>query len=260
MTTDRSDAVTLTPATDDVALSAELEVRSAISGSRPAHDSRQITPMTKVRLCLVTFGVIVGIVGALHGSAELLQGSTLVESRSVEALPEGWPNSEFNSMTRGSPVFSLLTEIPFYALGILAISVSTTLIVCSLTLMKNRGMIFASLLFAVLSVGIFMFGAGRGTPVAVSLPVVIAGVLSAVRTETRERTELERRRILSAFHSFYWLHIASWILFFPGLFIFSFYAEIPTSVFLVAFVSMPIGTLGALIFGYQYDKTSLVAG
>ena len=220
--------------------------------------STHTTHMTKLRLCMVTFGVIVGIVGILHGSAELLQGSTLVETRSVEAMPEGWPNSEFYSMTRGSPVFSLLTEIPFYALGILAISVSTTLIVCSLTLMKNKGMRFASLLFAVLSVGIFMFGAGRGTPVAVSLPVVIAGLLSTVRTETRERSELEKRRILSAFNSFYWLHIASWILFFPGLFTFSFYAEIPTAVFVIAFVSMPIGTLGALIFGYQYDKAIVV--
>jgi len=210
--------------------------------------------MTKVRLCLVTFGVIVGIVGVLHGSAELLQGSTLVEGRSVEALPEGWPNSEFNSMTRGSPVFSILTDIPFYVLGILAISVSVALIVSSVTIIKKRELGIASLLFALLSVGVFLFGAGRGTPVAVSLPVVIAGLLSAARTETRERTELSKRRILRAFKSFYWLHIGSWILFFPGLFVFSFYAEIPTALFLFAFVSMPIGALGALAFGYQYDK------
>ena len=211
--------------------------------------------MTKIRLCLTTFGVIVGIVGILHGSAELLQGSTLVESRSVEALPEGWPNSEFNSMTRGSPVFSILTDIPFYVLGILAISVSIALIVSSVTVIKNKEMRVASLLFALLSVGIFLFGAGRGTPVAVSLPVVIAGLLSAANIRTTERSEQSKRRILTAFNSFYWLHIGSWILFFPGLFVFSFYAEIPTALFLFAFVSMPIGTLGALVFGYRYDKT-----
>lgn len=210
--------------------------------------------MTKLKLCFVTFGVIVGIVGILHGSAELLQGSTLVESRSVEALPEGWPNSEFNSMTNGSPVYSILTDIPFYVLGILAISVSIALIVSSVTVIKTKEMRVASLLFALLSVGIFLFGAGRGTPVAVSLPVVIAGLLSAARTGTRERTEHSKRRILAAFNSFYWLHIGSWVLFFPGLFVYSFYAEIPTALFLFAFVSMPIGTLGALIFGYQYDK------
>ena len=68
--------------------------------------------MTKVRLCMVTFGVIVGIVGILHGIAELLQGSEVVASRSVEALPQGWPNEEFNSMTEGSPVFTVLTDLP----------------------------------------------------------------------------------------------------------------------------------------------------
>lgn len=212
--------------------------------------------MTKVRLCMVTFGVIVGIVGILHGIAELLQGSEVVASRSVEALPEGWPNEEFNSMTRGSPVFTVLTDLPFYALGTLAILASTLLIVCSLTVMKTLDMKMASLLFAVLSVGIFLFGAGRGTPVAVSLPVVIVGLLSAFRVETRPRSELSRRRMLTAFSSFYVLHIASWILFFPGLFVFSFYAEIPTAVFLIAFVSMPVGALGSLISGYQYDRAN----
>jgi hypothetical protein len=209
--------------------------------------------MTKIRLCLITFGVIVGIVGFLHGSAELLRGSTLVERRSVEALPEGWPNSEFHSMTRGSPVFSILTDIPFYVLGILAILVSVTLIVCSVTVFKTMELRAASLLFAVLSVGIFLFGAGRGTPVAVSLPVVIAGLLSAANTTRSERTAESKQRLLTTFRSFYWLHIGSWLLFFPGLFVFSFYAEIPIALFVVAFVSMPIGTIGSLISGYRYD-------
>lgn len=211
--------------------------------------------MTRLKLCLVTFGVIVGIVGILHGSAELLQGSTIVEDRSVEALPEDWPNGAFNSMTRGSPVFSILTGIPFYVLGILAISASTALIVFSVTFIRNREMGVATLLFAVLSVGVFLFGAGRGTPVAVSAPMVIVGILSTARTERRERSEVSRKRTLYAFNSFYWLHIFSWILFFPGLFVFSFYAEIPTPLFLFAFASMPIGTLGALVFGYRHDKT-----
>ena len=215
--------------------------------------------MTKIRLCLTTFGVIVGIVGVLHGCAELLKGSTLVDGRSVEALPDGWPNSEFNSMTRGSPVFSILTDIPFYVLGILAISVSTILIVSSVTVFKHMELRVASLLFAVLSVGIFLFGAGRGTPVAVSLPVVIAGLISAANTTTTERNEQSKRRTLRAFNAFYWLHIGSWVVFFPGLFVFSFYAEIPTALFLLAFVSMPIGTLGALVSGYRFDTSAPTA-
>ncbi len=92
---------------------------------------------SKIEKCFIAFGVIVGIVGILHGSAELLQGSALVESRSISALPGNWPNNGFYSMTQGSPVFSILTDIPFYVLGILAISVSTTLIVLSATVFKK---------------------------------------------------------------------------------------------------------------------------
>ena len=211
--------------------------------------------MTKIKLSLITFGVIVGIVGILHGSAELLRGSTLVESRSVKALPENWPNPGFYSMTSGSPVFSILTGIPFYVLGILAISVSTTLIVFSVTVIKRVKLGVGLLLFGVLNVGIFLFGAGQGTPIIVSAPVIITGIISIVRTGKKKRSESSKRRILSAFNFFYWLNIFSWILFFPGLFVFSFYAEISPALFLFAFISMPIGTLGALIFGYKYDKT-----
>ena len=111
--------------------------------------------MSKIQTCLVTFGVIIGIVGILHGSAEMLQGSTLVESHSVEALPEDWPNSEFYTVMRGSPVFSLLTGIPYYVLGLLAVSVSTTLIVVSATLLRGGGglSIWGLSLFALLNVG-----------------------------------------------------------------------------------------------------------
>ena len=164
--------------------------------------------MTKIKLCLVTFGVIIGIVGILHGSAELLKGTILVESHSVKALPENWPNVEFYTMTKGSPVFSLLTGIPFYVLGLLAISVSTALIVLSVTLFKKKRLPMGLLLFALLSLGIFLFGAGRGTPVAISLPIVIFGILSIIMTKKKERSNSSQRKNLYVFNIFYWLHIS----------------------------------------------------
>lgn len=212
--------------------------------------------MTRVKLCLVTFGVIVGTVGVLHGSAELLKGATPVESHFVEALPEGWPNSVFHSLTEGSPVFTILTDIPFFVLGILAISVSTVLIVCSATVFRSRGLRTGSLLLAVLSAGVFLFGAGTGTPLFVSAPVVVTGLLATRSTERSKKTKASGRRTLYGFWSFYWLHIFSWVLFFPGLFVFSFYADIPPALFLFAFLSMPVGALGALAFGYTYDRTT----
>ena len=94
--------------------------------------------MTKIKLCLVTFGVIIGIVGALHGSASLLKGPILVDRNTLEVMQEGWPNDEFYTLSNGSPVFTILTGIPFYALGILAISVSTALIAFSTTVIKRE--------------------------------------------------------------------------------------------------------------------------
>ena len=214
--------------------------------------------MSKIQTCLVTFGVIIGIVGILHGSAEMLQGSTLVESHSVEALPEDWPNSEFYTVMRGSPVFSLLTGIPYYVLGLLAISVSTTLIVVSVPLLRGGGglSVWGLSLFALLNVGVFLFGAGVGTPFAVGLPVLFFGALSMVMTKEKRRSDSSRRRILSSsFYLFYWLQILSWVLLFPGLFVLSFYGEIPQSLLLFDFWIMPISILGALITGLLYDKT-----
>ena len=211
--------------------------------------------MTKIKMCLVTFGVIIGIVGILHGSAELLRGSTLVESNTVEVLEAGWPNDEFYAVSNGSPVFTILTGIPFYALGILAISVSTALIVLSVTVIKSEKLAIGLILFALLNVGIFLFGAGTGTPLFVGAPVVIAGIVSIVRSKNKERSESSKRTILLAFSFVYFLHIFSWILFFPGLFILGFYTEVSVALAAFAFISMPIGALGALITGYLYDTT-----
>jgi hypothetical protein len=214
--------------------------------------------MSKIQTCLVTFGVVIGIVGILHGSAEMLQGTTLVESHSVEALPEDWPNSEFYTVMKGSPVFSLLTGIPHYVLGLLAISVSTTLIVVSVTFLRGEGglSIWGLSLFALLNLGVFLFGAGMGTPFAVGLPVLVFGALSMVMTKEKRRSDSRRKRILSySFYLFYWLQILSWVLVFPGLFVLSFYGSIPQALFLFDLLIMPISILGALITGQLYDKT-----
>lgn len=209
--------------------------------------------MTKIKLCLVTFGVIIGIVGIQHGSAELLKGSTLVESQFTEALPENWPNNEFYMVTEGSPVFSLLTGIPHYVLGLLAISVSIPLIVFSVTLFNVDKI--GLLLFTLLSVGIFLFGAGVGTPFAISAPLIIFGILSMTITKKKKRSDSSKKIILSSFYLFYWLQIISWVLLFPGFFVLSFYQEIPRALFLFDFMIMPISILGALISGLLYDKT-----
>ncbi|MEM8862213.1 MAG: hypothetical protein AAGD96_28160, partial [Chloroflexota bacterium] len=185
----------------------------------------------------------------------LFKGPILIDSNTVEVMVEGWPNDEFYTVANGSPVFTILTGIPFYALGILAISVSTTLIAFSATFFKRQKLGIGLILFGLLNVGIFLFGAGTGTPLFIGVPTVIAGVISIFRTKKKERSESSKNRILYSFWFFYGLHIFSWVLFFPGLFILSFYTEISSALFAFTFLSMPVGVLGSLISAYLYDAT-----
>lgn len=209
---------------------------------------------TKIDLCLVTFGVIIGIIGVLHGSAELLKGTVLVEGHTIAALPLNWPNTGFYEMMKGAPGFSLLTGIPYYVLGLLAISISITFIVCSLTVLEVSK--FGIALFTLLSVGIFCFGAGRGTPVIVSAPIIFFSILS-LRLKSKQRSSKSIKNLNKIFALSYCLHIFSWVLFFPGLFVMSFYGELPLVLVIFMFGSMPISVFGALISGLKLDKTIL---
>ena len=208
--------------------------------------------MSKLKLCLVTFGTIIGIVGILHGSAELLKGSILVSGHTIEALPINWPNQVFYEIMQGAPGFSLLTGIPYYVVGLLAISVSIALIVCSVTVIDVSKSGIS--IFAILSLGIFCFGAGRGTPVVISIPLIVVSIM-ALWLPSKDRSHSSKRRLSLLFNLFYWWHILSWLLFFPGLFTLSFYQDIPTFLFIFMFASMPIATLGSLVTGLKFDKS-----
>ncbi|MEL6673089.1 MAG: hypothetical protein AAFR61_12885 [Bacteroidota bacterium] len=211
------------------------------------------TTRSKIQLCLISFGVIIGIVGILHGIPEILQGSSLVESHSVKALPENWPNQELFTVLNGQPAYSMLTGIPFYLLGILAIAVSTALIIhCVFFLERKNGL----LMFALLNVGVALLGAGVGTPLIMGIPLVIFGIIANRYPRKKERRESTDQLNLLLFRIFYALQIASWVLFFPGFVIISSFGKIPEAVFMIDFMIMPISILGALIFGLRYEHTA----
>ena len=213
----------------------------------------QKSRVTKIELCFTVFGVILGIVGILFGSAELLKGDQLIESHSVEALPQDWPNTEFYTLMKGAPVYSLLTDVPHFVLGLLAISTSLVMIVFSAKFFRLD--VKGILLFALFSLGIFLFGAGKGTPIDISFPLVVFGILALLFPKKKERSISSQRLIFYSFNIFYALQIFSWVLFFPGLFVLSFYREIPQWLFLFDLMVMPISILGVGIFGLLYDKT-----
>jgi hypothetical protein len=214
----------------------------------------QTSRISKIELCFVVFGTIVGIVGILHGLSALLKGELLIDSHSVEALPANWPNTEFYTLMKGAPVYSLLTGIPHYVLGLLAITVGSGMIVFMTNFFKLNGR--GVLLFALFSLGIFLFGAGEGTPIAISLPLVVFGSVLLLFPAKRARSRAAKKKLLVGFRLFFFLQIFSWLLFFPGLFVLSFYQEIPQWLFLFDFMSMPISILGAGLFALVVDKTS----
>lgn len=207
---------------------------------------------SKIELSFKTFGIIIGIIGILHGCAELLQGNLLVAGGKIPAMPENWPNDEFYTLMKGAPVFSILSGIPYYVLGLLAITVSTTLLVFSAGFFRLHAK--GVFLFALFSLGIFLFGAGEGTPVAISIPLVFTGTLYLVFQNHQKQKASSNRNNSVGFSVFYGLQIFSWVLFFPGLFVLSFYQEIPQWLFLFDFFIMPISIIGAMVFGYRHDR------
>ena len=209
-------------------------------------------PLSKIQLSARALGIIIGAVGILHGVSELMQGSALVETNSVVALPENWPNEIFYVATQGQPAFSILTGIPFYILGILSVLVSTVLIIHSWFFQRRK---YGLLIFVVLNVLVLFFGGGVGTPTMVGLPVVIFWIIANRTSKKKERSASANKLNLTLFRVCYWMHIFSWLLFCPGFVIMSAYGKIPEPLFLFDFMSMPISLLGALIFGLRYDNT-----
>lgn len=208
--------------------------------------------MNKVQLSMVSFGIIIGLVGILHGIGEILQGSALVTDNMITALPDNWPNAEFFTVMEGQPAFSLFTGIPFYLLGIFAIVVSIALILHSVFFIaKKNGL----LIFALLNVGVALFGAGVGTPITLGLPLVVFAWIAKRYHKPKERSKSVDKLNLRIFNLFYGLQIFSWVLFCPGLVIVSAYGKIPEALFLFDFMLMPVSILGALIFGLRYENT-----
>jgi len=207
---------------------------------------------SKHKLMVVTVGVITGIIGILSGSSQLLSGSLLIEGHNINALPLNFPNVELYSKMNGYGVFTLLTGIPYFANGLLAITASITLIVCCLTVVKisRSGVLY----FFLLNVIILCFGASMSIPILEGFPA--AGIaLLALFMKEKERKVSSKRKLLRLFNIFYWWNIFSWVLFFPVMFVWSFYGEIPQLMFMFMGLSMPVATIGALITGLMYDKS-----
>lgn len=207
--------------------------------------------MRKAKLSLSTFGIILGIAGIEHGIGEFLQGSIKVGTHFFES----WPNNELYEILAGEPAFSLFTELTFTTLGILAIIVSSMLILCSIFLIDKR---FGSFMFLILNICMFLFGAGFAGPIIMGIPIATFSTLLRNLNNERSRSDVSKKIIRISFFSFYFLSILSWFLMWPGFVLISYFYGFPSGteiiVYIVACISLT-SFIVTVILGMLYDRT-----
>lgn len=146
--------------------------------------------MSKLKLILVTVGIITGIIGIFSGSSQLLSGSLLIEGHNINALPLNFPNPEFYTKMSGYGVFTLLKGIPYFANGIIAMTASVTLIVCCLTVVEitKSGVLY----FFLLNLAIFCFGASKTIPAMEGIPAVGFALAALYIKDKKEVPQVKR--------------------------------------------------------------------
>lgn len=213
---------------------------------------KALDSLEKTHLSVVVFGTIVGIVGVIHGGAALLQGARLVDATVVTAFPKDWPNPTYYELAKGGPVFTVFRGMPFLVQGLAACLISIGLIAYSLRFLRPDSTPY---LFIAFNVGVFLFGAGIGTPISIGLPVVVFW-LFAKRMARKKQRSARQLRLLSI-SVYFWLgvHALSWVLFFPVFIIMSTQMPIPKPLFDLSFMLMPISVLAAMISALIFDTT-----
>ena len=207
---------------------------------------------TKLGKSLSYLGVTIGFVGMTHGIPELMQGDKLVTSNNFNAFPDNWPNEYMFELLQGQPAVTILTDIPFYVLGILAMLASLAIIIYSaFYLNSKRGL----LVFFILNTAVLLFGAGGGNPVLIGLPSIIAVLIFNYFGKRKKRSDASDALNFRLNRLFLRMHISSWFLLFPGIFILDALGVKPDPLFFIAVMIMPISVLGTLIFAYRYDNT-----
>ena len=207
---------------------------------------------TKLGKSLSYFGVLIGLIGLTHGIPEILQGEILVKTNRFNAFPDNWPNEQLFELLQGQPAVTILTDIPFYVLGILAVLVSLVLIIYSAFFLNAKHSI---LVFSILNTGILLFGAGGGNPTLIGFPTIMAVLIFKYFGKKKKRTDANDALNLQLFRLFLSIHLFSWVLLFPGIFIVDGLGIKPDALFFFSVMIMPLSILGTLIFGYRYDNT-----
>jgi len=189
--------------------------------------------MKKTKLSVATFGSILGIAGIEHGIGEILQGNFVPGNVFIKS----WPNDNLYDILAGEPAFTILSGIPIYITGIIAILVSTLIIILSMFFLEKK---YSRFIFPVLIISLFLFGGGMAGPVLMGMLLSWA----TFRINPEFKIFKKKKPILGLLKPIwkfvYPISIISWFSLWPGLVLLGAIGIIPDAsiVYVLSFISL----------------------
>jgi hypothetical protein len=122
------------------------------------------------RVLVSRLGTLAGLAGVEHGVGEMLQGNVAPDGMMIVA----WPEWELFRILAGEPAFTIIPNL--LVTGLLAILASLAYIAWATVLVERKN---SSLLLLLLSVAMFLVGAGYGSALLALIVGLVATRLNA---------------------------------------------------------------------------------
>lgn len=169
--------------------------------------------MNKKRLSISTFGAILGIAGIEHGIGEILQGKRKPEG----AFFQSWPDNNLYNILAGEPAFTVLTNLPLFITGVIAVIISLLLITWAAFYIESKygGPILLGLTFCQ-----FLFGAGIAGPLLIGIIISLTATKINSASNWWKNHHTLRNTFIPVWKYAYPISIVSWFSMWPGLVIF----------------------------------------
>lgn len=204
--------------------------------------------MKKTKLSVATFGSILGIVGIEHGIGEILQGTSIPGSVFIEF----WPDDTLYDILANEPAFTVLSGIPIYITGIIAILVSTLIIILSMFFLEKK---YSKFIFPVLIILLFLFGGGMAGPILMGI------LLSWATFRINSEVNLIKKKkpvwelLQSLWKIVYPVSIISWFSLWPGLVLLGAVGIIPDASIVYVLSLISLITFILTIFSARVNDT-----
>lgn len=189
--------------------------------------------ISKTKLSVSTFGTILGIAGIEHGIGEILQGNTIPS----EPMFQSWPNNQYYEILAGEPAFTIVPNLSFFVIGILAIIFSTLLITWSIFFIDNK---FGGPVLILLTLCQFLFGAGMAGPILIGVIIGLAATRIDSEFNWMNNHDSIRIKLAPVWKISYITSVVSWFSLWPGLVILSVFITLidPSIVIIFTFISL----------------------